>query len=113
MATLLIMLFAGTATPDLKFFVLAMLIGIISGTYSSIFNAAPILYLWDKWTVSRKGEAAGLIGLARAELSKETVVSTRVEQPGPQSNTGAGGRTYGQVRRRASDKVKDSWTEID
>ena len=112
-ATLLIMLFAGTATPDLKFFVLAMLIGIISGTYSSIFNAAPILYLWDKWTVSRKGEAAGLIGLARAELSKETVVSTRVEQPGPQSNTGAGGRTYGQVRRRASDKVKDSWTEID
>lgn len=113
-ATLLIMLFAGTATPDLKFFILAMLIGIISGTYSSIFNAAPILYMWDKWTVSRKGEAAGLIGLARAEMTRDSVIATRVEDSGRvQDNASTTGRTYGQVRRRASDKVKDSWTEID
>lgn len=38
---------------SIKYFVLALLVGIISGTYSSIFNAAPILVYWEKW-ISRK-----------------------------------------------------------
>lgn len=33
---------------SIKTFVLAMLIGIISGTYSSIFTAAPILVIWEE-----------------------------------------------------------------
>jgi preprotein translocase subunit SecF len=32
----------------LKGFALALLIGIVSGTYSSIFNAAPLLVVWRK-----------------------------------------------------------------
>jgi len=32
----------------LKGFVLALLIGIISGTYSSIFNASPLLVVWRR-----------------------------------------------------------------
>lgn len=32
---------------SIRWFVLALLIGIISGTYSSIFNAAPLLALWE------------------------------------------------------------------
>lgn len=32
----------------IKLFILALLIGTISGTYSSTFTAAPILILWDK-----------------------------------------------------------------
>ena len=32
---------------SIKTFVLALLIGIISGTYSSIFNAAPLLIVWQ------------------------------------------------------------------
>lgn len=32
---------------SIKIFVLALLIGIISGTYSSIFNAAPLLVVWN------------------------------------------------------------------
>ena len=36
-------LFGGAATQE---FVLALLLGIISGTYSSIFNAAPLLVVW-------------------------------------------------------------------
>jgi preprotein translocase subunit SecF len=40
-----LLLFGGETT---KWFVTALLIGIISGTYSSIFNAAPILVLWEK-----------------------------------------------------------------
>lgn len=44
MLTLLaVFLFTGEA---IRYFVLAMLIGIISGTYSSIFNASQILVVW-------------------------------------------------------------------
>ena len=39
-------LLAGGAS--LKGFALALLIGIVSGTYSSIFNAAPLLVVWRK-----------------------------------------------------------------
>ena len=39
-------LFAGG--PTLKGFALALLIGIVSGTYSSIFNAAPLLVVWRR-----------------------------------------------------------------
>ncbi len=35
-------------------FILALLIGITSGTYSSIFNAAPLLTVWEEWEVRRK-----------------------------------------------------------
>jgi len=38
----------------IKMFVLAMLVGIISGTYSSIFNAAPILVLWENHAAKKK-----------------------------------------------------------
>jgi preprotein translocase SecF subunit len=40
---LTLLLFAGDAIGT---FVLALLIGIVSGTYSSIFNAAPLLVVW-------------------------------------------------------------------
>jgi preprotein translocase subunit SecF len=33
---------------SIKTFVLALLIGIVSGTYSSIFNATPILVIWEE-----------------------------------------------------------------
>ena len=45
---LAVYLFTGEA---IRFFVLAMLIGIISGTYSSIFNASQILVLWHNHEV--------------------------------------------------------------
>jgi preprotein translocase subunit SecF len=48
-------LFGGSATQE---FVLALLIGIISGTYSSIFNAAPLLVVWQAWEDRRKGRLA-------------------------------------------------------
>ena len=35
-------------------FVLALLLGIISGTYSSIFNAAPLLVVWHQWEDKRR-----------------------------------------------------------
>ncbi len=42
---LALILFGG---ESIHYFVLALLIGIISGTYSSIFNAAPLLVLWEE-----------------------------------------------------------------
>jgi preprotein translocase subunit SecF len=39
-----LLLFGGETT---HWFVVALLVGIVSGTYSSIFNAAPILVLWE------------------------------------------------------------------
>jgi|SRR3989344_618998 len=47
-------LFGGTS---IRWFVIALLIGVISGTYSSIFNAAPLLVLWQEWSEKRKGSA--------------------------------------------------------
>ena len=52
---LALLLFGGAA---IRFFVLALLIGIISGTYSSIFNASPLLVVWQEWENRRKGRTA-------------------------------------------------------
>ena len=40
-----LLLFGG---ESIRWFVVALLIGVISGTYSSIFNAAPLLVLWQE-----------------------------------------------------------------
>lgn len=45
---LAVLLLVGSVSEQLKWFVVALLIGIISGTYSSIFNATPILVLWQE-----------------------------------------------------------------
>jgi preprotein translocase SecF subunit len=50
-----LLLFGGSATQE---FVLALLLGIISGTYSSIFNASPLLVVWQEWEDRRKGRLA-------------------------------------------------------
>ena len=39
---------------SIRWFVVALLVGIISGTYSSIFNASPILVVWQEWAERRK-----------------------------------------------------------
>jgi len=40
------------APQSIKGFALALLIGIVSGTYSSIFNASPLLVAWKDWESS-------------------------------------------------------------
>jgi preprotein translocase subunit SecF len=47
-----LLLFGG---PSIRYFVLALLIGIISGTYSSIFNASPLLVVWQEREDRRRG----------------------------------------------------------
>lgn len=53
--TLVALLLFGGET--IRWFIIALLIGVISGTYSSIFNAAPILVIWEEKT--KKGKSEG------------------------------------------------------
>lgn len=39
---------------SIRYFVLALLIGIVSGTYSSLFTATPILVIWESFAKSGK-----------------------------------------------------------
>ena len=42
----------------IRTFTFALLLGVISGTYSSIFNASQILVAWDEWDRKRKARAS-------------------------------------------------------
>ncbi len=48
---LALLLFGG---DSIRWFVFALLVGVISGTYSSVFNAAPLLVLWQEILELRK-----------------------------------------------------------
>ncbi|MBL8087499.1 MAG: protein translocase subunit SecD [Chthonomonas sp.] len=110
--TLLILVIMGTPTIDLKFFCVVMLTGILSGTYSSIFNAAPILYLWDRRIARTRGEEHSLIAEATAEMNRlrAQAMQTQVAS-GPSTASGAN-RGYSQVKRRDS-AIDRSKSEID
>ncbi len=54
-------LFTGSVSASVHTFTLTLLIGIFSGTYSSIFNASMLLVIWEKgelgtWRLSRDGQ---------------------------------------------------------
>jgi len=40
----------------IRYFILALIVGITFGTYSSIFVASPIVVSWHKWSQGRKQE---------------------------------------------------------
>jgi preprotein translocase subunit SecF len=45
-----LLLFGG---ESIRWFVVALMVGMLSGTYSSIFTAAPILVVWHNWSLKR------------------------------------------------------------
>ena len=53
--TLTALLLLGPAT--IRTFTLALLLGVVSGTYSSIFNASQLLVAWYEWDAGRKARA--------------------------------------------------------
>ncbi|HEX2221318.1 MAG TPA: protein translocase subunit SecF, partial [Candidatus Limnocylindria bacterium] len=46
--------------PTIRTFTLALLLGTVSGTYSSIFNAAQLLVAWHDWDARRRGSTAAV-----------------------------------------------------
>jgi preprotein translocase subunit SecF len=65
--TLAALLLLGPAS--IRTFTLALLIGVVSGTYSSIFNASQILVAWSEWDARRK-ERTGIAGRQVRPLSR-------------------------------------------
>jgi len=101
--TLILLIAIGTPTIDLKFFCVTMLVGILSGTYSSIYNASPILWLWDRMTARTRGEEHTLVAEAIRESAR-----IRNAQAHAMSAAGAGGASeagYGTVKRKS--KARD------
>jgi SecD/SecF fusion protein len=112
--TLAILIGFGSATPELKLFNAAMLIGIISGTYSSIFNAAPILYLWDK-AIAKKNPGKTLLGIVASNKIRVRTTAGVLPDAAPAATApaAAGTAQYGQVKRRRASDVERSKRSID
>lgn len=95
--------FFGGAT--LKNFAFALLVGIISGAYSSIFVASPVLVELDKWARKREAERA-----TERRLEAEERARTRKAEPADRTEsypttaelpeTGTGGDAAARRRRR-------------
>jgi preprotein translocase subunit SecF len=47
--------------PTIRTFTLALLVGVASGTYSSIFNASQLLVAWHEWDEKRKAGARAAV----------------------------------------------------
>lgn len=112
--SLAILIFIGSATPDLKLFNAAMLVGVISGTYSSIYNAAPILYLWDRAIGKRKGEKHTLVHLASEELARARAAATAAAAHGGTAapQVGDPSQSYGSIKRKSGADKKGT-VELD
>lgn len=93
--TLAILVFIGSATPDLRHFNAAMLVGILSGTYSSIFNAAPILVVWERIVQKRKGAGATVMAHQANVAAHEREASDRESRGDEPPQSG-----YAQTKRK-------------
>jgi preprotein translocase subunit SecF len=51
--------------PTIRTFTLALLVGIVSGTYSSIFNASQLLVAWYEWDARRRERVVAAAAAAR------------------------------------------------
>jgi preprotein translocase subunit SecF len=73
---LALFLFGGPVLPG---FSLALVIGIIIGTYSSVFVASPIVLFWHDWADKRKKAVpvAPIVAGPRTTAGKSSVKATR------------------------------------
>lgn len=112
--TLIVLLAIGTATPDLKLFTVTMLAGIVSGTYSSIYNAAPLLYLWDRAVARARGEEHSFMGMAAAEGVRARAAQLTAPAEEARLTKDTTGRSYGTIKRRGGvDDKKRGQMDID
>ena len=111
-------------------FVLAMLVGIVSGLYSSIFNASMVLVAWHNWEEKKRlqgrpaGRAvatagAGRAGATRTGATRSGAVATGAARTGaartgaarPLSANGAGAASVGLEKSPAQEIVGDGESE--
>ena len=66
----------------IKDFALAMIVGVVVGTYSSIFVASPVLLLWSNVSRKRKqGKDSQKYGVKPAAVKPQQPVSVETEEP--------------------------------
>ncbi|MDF2441315.1 MAG: preprotein translocase subunit SecF [Abditibacteriota bacterium] len=91
---LVVLLFLGG--ESIYNFVLAMLVGIVSGLYSSIFNASMVLVAWHNWDEKKAAQARASRGTGRTVTARDASV-----RPGLSAAT-AGATSSGASASRAS-----------
>jgi preprotein translocase subunit SecF len=114
--------------PTIHAFILALLIGMTTGMYSSIFIASPLVVSWDKWSIKRRGNraqarrpgqpqqlrVAGSAPRAAATARRAASPTASLEEP-LVAPTGvappAGGLTAEQAMRRAANAAQDEKRE--
>jgi len=77
LTALALWLFGGDVLEGFSF---ALVVGILVGTYSSIFVASPILIFWQDWVASRKGGAVASASAPRVSIEKPRVEASPVEK---------------------------------
>ena len=71
-------------------FALALLIGVVVGTYSSIFVASPIVYHWPSKKGKVRRAAAEKPALIKEKAEPEKPVAEKIEKPKPVEKAKAG-----------------------
>lgn len=95
--TLVALLVLGSSV--VRLFTIALLVGVITGTYSSIFNAAPIVAWWEEMA-ARRGARPAEPRVSVAQPSEATVKRDGAAEAGV-SNAASGTKSRAKRRRRA------------
>jgi preprotein translocase subunit SecF len=102
--TVLIMLFALLlfGGESIYNFVLAMLVGIASGLYSSIFNASMVLVAWNRWEEKKRLRARGTTSSRGMATATSGAASTRARSTSTPNAPRAATATSQSTPRRAT-----------
>ncbi len=95
--TLVALLVLGS--PVVRLFTIALLVGVITGTYSSIFNAAPIVTWWEE-VAARRGARPAEPRVPAAQPSEAAVKRDGAAEAGV-SNAASATKSRAKRRRRA------------
>lgn len=86
--------------PVVRVFVAALLMGVISGTYSSIFNASPLLVLWRKMNAQTEGAAAAAGGARTGSVRPAPAPAPTPKASSPAAEGDASGETAARTKTK-------------
>lgn len=68
------------ASGSIRVFSIAMIIGIVSGAYSSIFNASQIVVVWERYRASKRAALGGTSVRRRERAARSTTSGPEIAQ---------------------------------
>lgn len=99
--------------PTMHAFILALLIGMTAGMYSSIFIAGPLVVSWEKWSLKRRGKVVGQarqrLAVAGSAPASTPASAPRTESPAaePTGVEPTSGLSAEQAMRRAANAAQE------